>query len=189
MERLLRFESVIAICALLISAITGAAVVYQTHIIQSQYAATIWPYLDISTNAITSRHMEVVLTNDGLGPALIRSAQLFVDGHHMARWDGLTSIVQRDANGHAEFGSSAINASSTLRPGDAEKIIQVKLGSNVSPSVLLKHETVIQICYCSLNNSCWRVRTVVARVTGEYPHQVASCPIDEGIGVKLFKLY
>src|SRR5215469_7886917 len=119
MERLLRFESVIAICALLISAITGGAIVYQTHIIQSQYAATIWPYLSVDTNIINPRHVEVIVTNDGLGPAIVRSAQLYVDGTHVPSWENFTSLLAKGlAPGSATFSSSTINASTTIRPGE-----------------------------------------------------------------------
>jgi hypothetical protein len=186
MERLLRFESVIAICALLISAITGAAIVYQTQIIRSQYAATIWPYLSVDTNIIDPRHLEVIVTNDGLGPALMRSAQLFVDGRHVLSWENFTSVISAEVpHGSATFSSSTINASTTIRPGDTHHLIGVKLRSNVSPAVLKKHRIALRFCYCSLNDACWSLHAVAGVVTGEYPQRVASCAIDKGIAVKL----
>ena len=186
MERLLRFESVIAICALLISAVTGGAVVYQTHIIQSEYAATIWPYLSIDTNVLNRYHVQVVVTNDGVGPALIRSAQLFIDGRHVSSWLALTSLLTNEAHGPISFGSSSINASTTIRPGDTHALVDVKIGPRVSPLLLKRHQVGLRFCYCSLNDSCWSLRTVLGSVTGEYPHRVASCPIDAGIGTKLY---
>jgi hypothetical protein len=186
MERLLRFESVIAICALLISAITGGAIVYQTHIIQSQYAATIWPYLSVDTDIINPRHVEVIVTNDGLGPALIRSAQLYVDGRHVPSWENFTALLSKGMpSGSATFGSSTINASTTIRPGETHSLITVKLGQNVSPKLLRSHRVELRFCYCSLNDSCWTLHAVPGVVTGEYPQHVASCPIDKGIGVQL----
>ena len=186
MERLLRFESVIAICALLISAITGAAVVYQTHIIQNQYAATIWPYLGVDTNVLNPRHVEIVIVNDGLGPALIRSAQLFVDGRHLASWRDLALTIGRDAKpGHAVFGTSSINASTTIRPGATYRLFTAKLGADAAPAALKRHVVTLRFCYCSLNNSCWSLQSVVGEVTGEYPKSVASCPIDSGISTPL----
>lgn len=186
MERLLRFETIVAICALLISAITGSAVVYQTHIIQNQYAATIWPYLNIDTNVTDPRHVELVLTNNGLGPALIRSAQLFVDGKHLPSWRDLALQIMRDAkHGHASFGTSSINASTTLRPGETQQLFTVRLASDVSPAVLKRHVVMLRFCYCSLNNACWSVQSVIGEVRGEYPQSVASCPIDAGISTPL----
>lgn len=186
MERLVRFESVVAICALLISAITGAAIIYQTRIIQSQYAATIWPYLSVDTNIINPRHVEVIVTNDGLGPALIRSAQLFVDGRHVPSWENFTSLLSRDVpRGSATVGSSTINASTTIRPGDTHHLITVQLGPKASPEVLRRHRIALRFCYCSLNDACWTLHAMPGTVTGEYPQRVASCPIDSGIAVQL----
>ncbi len=186
MERLLRFESVIAICALLISAITGGAIVYQTRIIQSQYAATIWPYLSVDTDILNPRHVVVIVTNDGLGPALIRSAQLFVDGRHVPSWENLTSLIARDIpHGKATFGSSTINASTTIRPGDTHHLIEVILPPSASAAVLKRHKIALRFCYCSLNDACWTLHSEPGTVTGEYPQRVASCPIDQGIAVQL----
>ncbi len=186
MERLLRFESVIAICALLISAITGGAIVYQTRIIQSQYAATIWPYLSVDTNVFDPRHVEVVVTNDGVGPALIRSAQLIVDGRHVPSWGDYAAAVTKGLpHGSGTFGSSTINASTTIRPGETHPLIAVRLRSTVSPQVLKQHRVELRFCYCSLNESCWTLRAVPGTVTGEYPQRTASCPIDRGIAVQL----
>ncbi len=186
MERLLRFESIIAICALLISAVTGGAIVYQTRIIQSQYAATIWPYLSVDTNVVDPRHVNVVVTNDGLGPALIRSAQLVVDGHRVPSWENFTALLSKGLPpGSARFGSSTINASTTIRPGDTHSLIAVSLRPSVSPKVLKEHRVELKFCYCSLNDSCWTLHAVPGTVTGEYPQRVASCRVDEGIGVHL----
>jgi hypothetical protein len=186
MDRLLRFESIIAICALLISAITGAAIVYQTRIIQSQYAATIWPYLSVDTDEFDPRHVKVVVANNGLGPALIRSAELIVDGRHVKSWEDYTAMLSRDVpRGSATFGTSTINASTTIRPGDAHSLIVVRLGRDASPKVLKKHRVELKFCYCSLNDSCWTLHAVPGVVTGEYPQRVSACPIDDGISVQL----
>ena len=42
-EKAFRLDFFIAIAALLISALTAGALVYQTRVIADQYAATIWP--------------------------------------------------------------------------------------------------------------------------------------------------
>ena len=44
-EKAFRLDFFIAIAALLVSTLTAATLLYQTHVISDQYAATIWPYL------------------------------------------------------------------------------------------------------------------------------------------------
>jgi len=46
-EKAFRLDFFIAIAALLVSAISAIALIYQTRVIGDQYAATIWPYLSI----------------------------------------------------------------------------------------------------------------------------------------------
>lgn len=186
MIRLLRFESLIAICALLISAITGAAVVYQTRVIESQYAATIWPYISVDTFVTNQRRVDIEMTNDGLGPALIRSAQLFVDGKHVKSWDYFESLVRRDAGDRISFGSSSVNASTTIRPGESHQLITAHLKPGIPPGILARHHVVLSFCYCSLNNSCWNLHSVPGTVSGEYPHQVSACRVDDGIATTLY---
>ena len=78
-EKRLRFDLVIALCALLISGVAAAASAYQTYVIRQQYSATVWPYLTfISTSSATFFWLRV--NNAGIGPALIRSAVVSRDG-------------------------------------------------------------------------------------------------------------
>jgi hypothetical protein len=44
-EKAIRYDVIIAVSALLISAIASVAVVYQTHVISQQFPANVWPYL------------------------------------------------------------------------------------------------------------------------------------------------
>gem|GEM_PF-3745766 len=86
MKNALRFDTVVAACALLMSSVTAGAMVYQTRVLQDQFSATVWPYL--SVNMFYGTHnLELHLTNQGVGPALVRSAQLVVDGKPMLGWD------------------------------------------------------------------------------------------------------
>jgi hypothetical protein len=70
-------------------------------------------------------------------------------------------------------------------PGDTHHLIDVKLSPTVSPAVLKKHHVELNFCYCSLNDSCWTLHSVVGVVTADDPLRISSCPIDKGIAVQL----
>lgn len=81
-----RFDLVIAMFALLISTLAAGAswwqariVQNQTLILQEQLGAQVWPYVSLSEN-ISGDRAELSTTNDGLGPAVLRSATALVDG-------------------------------------------------------------------------------------------------------------
>jgi hypothetical protein len=70
----LRIDLLIAICALLISALTAAASLYQTRVIANQLSSSVWPYLGIAmSREPDTGHLSFAIANDGLGPAIVRT--------------------------------------------------------------------------------------------------------------------
>jgi hypothetical protein len=177
-ERAFRLDFFVAIAALLFSAVTAAALIYQTHVVSEQYAATIWPYL--SMNSTYGFHGETFeLANDGVGPALIRSAQLSVDGKHAQSWYGYTLVLAHDPKlrvlfqrlqtqylagkkPSAQIAMASLGPGDTLRAGESERLFS--LSENALPmTVVLKHQVTIDVCYCSLNGSCWMLHGIADR--------------------------
>ncbi len=183
-ERAFRLDFFIALAALIVSALTAGALIYQTHVVAQQYAATIWPYIDVSSSysagAVT---LEVV--NDGLGPALIRSAQLSVDGKSVPSWNEYLLILASEPDIRKIFlrsraayfqgtrpatviSTSSIGPATTIRAGESLPLLKLSLGSR-APQVmqeLVKHQMTIDFCYCSLNGSCWISRATPGRQGG-----------------------
>jgi hypothetical protein len=195
-ERAFRLDFVIAIGALLVSALTAATLVYQTHVIGEQFSAAIWPYLSIGTT-YSANGETIVVTNDGLGPALVRSARLTVDGTAVRAWNDYVSTLEADPRlspifqktraavlagrgGGATLSMSSIGPSSTLRPGATSNLLKLTLAGDV-PSVLLnRHPISIDLCYCSLNGSCWSRHSTPGRISAD-PKSVAQCTASTAI--------
>ncbi|MBV8375238.1 MAG: hypothetical protein JO302_06980, partial [Candidatus Eremiobacteraeota bacterium] len=95
-ERAFRLDFFIAIAALLVSALTAGTLIYQTHVIGAQYAAAIWPYLSVETTYDNPNGVTIALNNEGLGPALIHSARLSVDGKSVASWNDYFLTLARE---------------------------------------------------------------------------------------------
>jgi hypothetical protein len=186
-DRAFRLDFFIAIAALVVSILTTATLVYQTHVIQEQYSATIWPYLTVATTnnpngSAVGRTIQ--LQNEGLGPALVRSAQLNVDGKTISSWNALEHVLRRDplaklAIKGSQYSSaeSTVDASTILRPGESQTIFSVKLPKGVPMKLLLRHPLTMNICYCSINNSCWKLHMTPGVMSSNYPQPTSSCPI------------
>lgn len=193
-ERTLQFDSIIAVCALLISCIAVVTSVIQTwvfrdqtRIIHDQYAATIWPYLNVNDTTDTTGSgaaakvslISISLTNNGLGPALIRDAELFVDGRPLPQWNDLRDLVQRAESraggkvSHAQM--TSIDASTTIRPGDTHEVFTVALSRGVPMQQFLVHDVRMDLCYCSLNGQCWTLRYTISQPKGSFPAPVNHC--------------
>jgi hypothetical protein len=176
----LRFDTVVAICALLVSVITASVLGYQTHVVEEQYAATIWPYLSVDT-AHAEHQLRIALTNNGLGPALIGSAQLIIDGKPAPGWTTLADLFRRDpafsSLRHKEISNttSSVDESTTIRPGDSLPLFNVAVSNTVPQELLRKHTIALQFCYCSLNDRCWTLSATVGARRSPHPSRVRAC--------------
>lgn len=185
-ERAFRFDLFIALSALVVSAVAAFAAVYQTRAIQDQYAATIWPYINVDETADmragSIEALELSLTNNGLGPALIRAARLSVDGHPVGSWSDLRLTLLRDSgvtkqSSSARFPArmSSLDSSTTIRPGDTHRIFATRLAKPVPVGTILKHNVTLDVCYCSLNDRCWSIEASMSRTSGSIPQPTAHC--------------
>ncbi len=199
-EKAFRLDFFIAIAALLVSTLTAATLLYQTRVISQQYAATIWPYVstegDVSPDGRSLR-----LVNDGLGPALIQSAQLIVDGKNAPGWNNYFNAILKDQEtrayfaqmradmlaGKAFYGSmatSTIGPGTTIRPGDSMQLMKMDLPG--APMQTIQHHTIgLKLCYCSLNDSCWLLDTTIVK-TPQETRPVATCTGTTSIAAQAF---
>jgi hypothetical protein len=199
-ERAFRLDFVIAMGALLVSALTAGTLLYQTHVISDQYAATIWPYLSVTTT-YDPHGVMIEVGNDGLGPALIRSAQLNVDGKNVATWRDFFGELSHDAVLRKLFlrQRAAMQArrplpltviagsigNESLRPGQARTLLEVHSAAAFPVVALATHAIAIDFCYCSLNGSCWNLQSVSNQSRGTNPQPVSGCTSSAQIGSTL----
>ena len=180
-EKRLNFDLMVALAALLISTIAALASVYQTRIFATQLSATVWPYLSVHTSYPGDGSMTILLNNDGLGPALIRSASVTLDGKRVGSWNDVLRDFFRQVkqtHGKAHFSASGVDQSSIVRPGDGIKLLQ--LGSTHGDALVTTERKRIRLlfCYCSIQNRCW---TIDSEAQGRPPVDTASCPQNEAI--------
>jgi hypothetical protein len=189
-DKAFRLDFFIAIAAVLISALTAGTLFYQTRVIGDEFAATIWPYLSVGTTYDAGGET-IEVTNDGVGPALVRSAQLSVDGRKVRAWNDYLEVLQGDPElrslflrakaaveagsaGHGTITMSSIGPSSTLRPGESRTLLKISLPFSVPLRAMLKHSVVLAFCYCSLNGSCWTLHDVPGQISPD-PSPVSHC--------------
>jgi len=199
-QREFRLDFFIAIFALLVSVLTSLTLLYQTRIIGQQYAATIWPYLS-SDVTVSPTSIAAQITNDGVGPALIQSAELIVDGKGAPSWDAyfkailaehsvrayFESIQQRILAGKPFPGSmetASLAPGSTLRPGDVVTLMRLNL-PGAPMAAIVPHKVDFRLCYCSLNKSCWILDTTLP--FGKETRPVGQCSSTASIGATAFR--
>jgi hypothetical protein len=187
-EKAFRLDFVIAIAALLVSAMSAFALIYQTRVIGQQYAATIWPYLSVSST-YDLHGVLIQVANDGLGPALVGSAQLMVDDKPVSSWATYTRFVTGPAirlkPGGASISASSFGPGDTIRPGDTKLLFAIRYRNVVQRTVLTSHAVGIRLCYCSINNSCWNIVATPGKDNRTVPEPVSSCTENSAISSDL----
>jgi hypothetical protein len=194
-EKAFRLDFFIAIAALFVSVLTSLTLLYQTRVIADQYAATIWPYLSSSGEA-GPRGLSMGIVNDGLGPALIQSAQLLVDGKPATGWSVYFNAIVKEPEARAYFKmasakvlagepfdgrmmTDSLSPGVTIRPGDVRTLMKIDL-PNAPVSALQRHTIALRLCYCSLNKSCWMFDTSISK-SPDTTQPVAACTTGSSI--------
>jgi hypothetical protein len=179
-----RLDFVIALVALLISSVAAVATVYQTHVIAQQFSATVWPYVSFDeTNSPSLAELD--LRNDGLGPAVVQSVDITLDGK---RQPSIESVVAAIASGQPQAQAAARAA---LRAGQRISITTSTPGAGlvipanqqhvvirIDGAVLIRYfkpavpRIGISLCYCSVTGTCW---TQSFQAHDQMPKSVSSC--------------
>lgn len=189
-EKAFRLDFFIAIAALVMSAVTAIAMIYQTAVMRDQYAASIWPYLTVSTTTDSNpSRRTIAFSNYGLGPALVRSAQLSVDGKRYATWNDYIHLLTHDPlfrrakhGGHFKSVLSDVDQTMIVRAGDTTLILQETLPQSVPQALILKHRVTLDVCYCSLNGNCWNTHAIAGKSGSLTQSQTPQCKIGPTIG-------
>jgi hypothetical protein len=164
-----RTDLMIALFALLISTLTASAAIYQGRVISNQLSVTVWPYLSYKTTA-SNTGIQLDVENVGVGPAIVRSATLFIDGKPQP---SLTSAL-RQLGYVSKHGSSAglssLGAGEVIRAGEAVTLARVQSAAFAARAAELQTRVRLETCYCSLLDQCW-----LAKSGADSPVGVRNC--------------
>lgn len=146
--------SLVGFLALLVAGYTACIARYTADIQTKQVQAQVWPWL-VAGNNDSNNSIEVY--NKGVGPAIVRSAQIWVDGKSQTDWNHVL-----DALGVAK---PRTYSESTIYPGvvsAGETVPVIKFARSESyqqfRTVAIQKHMTIAICYCSTLGECWRYR-------------------------------
>jgi hypothetical protein len=176
-----------------LSASTGAVALgalgvsaYQTYLTRQQAKVSAWPYVTQGNtgNPLAEQGFARLVLNAGLGPALVRSMRIEIDGRAAANWREvfLRGLRTDSARFVTRFGvttrtiTSTIARGTVLLPGTTTEIIRIP-GSPFGAAVrdlLNDSRTRIRVCYCSLYDDCWWSDSLDVE-----PKPVEACPADD----------
>jgi hypothetical protein len=122
---------------------------YTAYIQRQQVRAQVWPYLISGNNDLAQA---LTVSNKGVGPALVRSVQVTVDGKPQVDWDHV--LVALGMQPH-DYIMTTINQG-VLSPGEDLQAIRFpddRLWKQFHDAT--SGRVAIDICFCSTLGDCW----------------------------------
>ncbi|NKB32453.1 MAG: hypothetical protein GKR91_05085 [Pseudomonadales bacterium] len=140
------------------------------------------PYLEMgnSGGAPGFDFYRFVISNTGLGPAVIKSFEFYVDDQEVLAWSDALELL---TSGDEEINYSYSSILPMRRISAEETLVAVELTPR-SPTVVSFHRAMpgdrvkIELCYCSVYDDCWQSDFSAAFTEGLH-QPVRECPIDE----------
>lgn len=149
-RRRYRWDALAAVLASLIGLLALGVSAWTAHIERQQVRAQVWAYLFVG---YADPERSVVVLNKGVGPALIRSVRMLVDGKPQKDWKHLMAALAADAP--EDFVQSTLNRN-VIAPGEKLEVLHMpdfeswqRFRSQAGARLDM------QVCYCSTLGDCW----------------------------------
>jgi hypothetical protein len=122
-------ETFVALAALIVSFSALGVGVYEASLQRDHDRAEVWPHLEVEVFTDTNG-AQVQAENTGLGPSVVESIDVSVDGRAQSNWHAVFGTLFGDSA--RLYGHNTIFQHS-LRPGDRVSLVALSAGS-VPPS-------------------------------------------------------
>ena len=176
-------EMLIAICAVITSAIAVFIAWDQGRVMRAQQHGAVFPVVQIEgfvSETPSTSAMGIRLTNSGVGPALIERVEMLKDGEIV---EDLTPYADTFPPGYQQSWSSLIGRA--VAPGDTIMPLrvdwprgQVTLAQRNAAAAAWS-ELDVEICYCSVFDRCWTARGLGMGVSMSRAEPVKRCQRSE----------
>jgi hypothetical protein len=155
-SRRAQLGSAIAVGISLMALVVGF---YQARIAERQAHASVWPYLTIGYNLYDrgeNRGFTWTVDNSGLGPALIQSVVVSLDGKPVRRWEDVTAVLGLKKD--FEHTTSSVRGRVLPPNSNRDTTIQaIRVFALPDAEAFWKARERLQmdVCYCSVYQECW----------------------------------
>ncbi|HMM67086.1 MAG TPA: hypothetical protein PKC03_09110 [Dokdonella sp.] len=164
------WDSVTALIAAMIGVLALLVSGYTAYIQRQQVRAEVWPSLLIG---FYEPELAVGVHNKGVGPAIVGSIQVWVDGQPARGWTQVLQALGLPAEG---IGVSTLS-NTVISPG--ERVLAIRMADPASYQAFrdkLVSRLNTEVCYCSTLGECWlysdRTATRKPRLSA-----IGQCPV------------
>ena len=168
-----RVDRILSLSAIVAAAAAVGVAVYEAHIDREHQRVSVWPYVqqyNSNDRGVYTRNVQ----NVGIGPALVRSFQVRVDGAPQRNWSEVVGVMT-GVDSTVSFSYGSLGRGMVLLPGVPYTLLtltQEQLGLAFWRQTQAERLST-RVCYCSLYGECW-----VNDSLADEPEAVAACPAD-----------
>jgi hypothetical protein len=144
-------ETFVALTALVVSISAVAVGIYEASLQRKHDVAEVWPHVELSVFS-SPAGATLNLENNGIGPAIIKSVVVTVDGHPRRDWaDAARALL----GGNPSVTQTSTVVERALRPGD--KVTMVGIGKESLAPGFWQYvgRVAVRICYASVFEDHW----------------------------------
>ncbi|HWT05135.1 MAG TPA: hypothetical protein VN224_05215, partial [Xanthomonadales bacterium] len=141
-----------------------------------QLSSQVWPYLSVQTSYNASS-VALTISNEGLGPARVRSVVLSLDGTPRQKLTDVLDVIAPAKHRNLRGMFTDIERGSVIRVGGT--ITLFRIGDRAVVAALLRNykRMDLAVCYCPIiAGECWVVRKGGRDMSDGDPQVVAECP-------------
>lgn len=173
----LDLNSIGTIAALVLSIVAISISVLEVTTMRTQQRAEVWPYLQINSSYSADKY-RILLENKGVGPALVKSVKMYVDGQ-LATANNFDNIIVDLVGKENAFSydvyevfdpdQSVISSQEQIRLFSVPLVNRDKSAGRFLPGIKFAEQSKdrfnISVCYCSIHNDCWTTDVKTAGVS------------------------
>jgi len=163
------WDGVAAVIAALVGLLALVLSGYTADIQRQQVRAQVWPYLE---PGVSGSKRELIVVNKGVGPALVRSVRMYVDGKPQHNWDAVYSALGLKFEHRPPY--STLN-SIALSAGERLDQVLFQSAEDFNAFTRQANRVDLFVCYCSTLNECW-VYDAREKDASRLRHEVNECP-------------
>lgn len=175
----------ISICAFVVSLFQAQVMQEQTRfiqeqvrIMQQQQSAAVWPRLFVARNSGPGL-FEIVVRNEGVGPAQIQHVEVKVNGEPQRNWpETFQALI---GLGETGWNKSTLNRR-IVRQGDEIRALAVQSPTLADEVNAHAARLAVTVCYCSIYDACWQLNEDFGGGGFALPEPVEACTIDPRTG-------
>jgi hypothetical protein len=164
-------ETFIAIAALIVSVSAVVVGIYEASLQRHHDRAEVWPHAEIQVFTKPTG-AAIVLENTGIGPAIVQSVVVTVDGHPQRSWrEVLRTLIGAEPSPFSNY--SAVQHG--LPPGDKLPMLDIPVSDVPHDFWKSIARVAVRVCYASVFEEYWVVESrALGGPTGW--REVARCP-------------